>query len=406
MTAKHRTVDGVARAAPFDAALVRLEETPPSPLPRRVLYALLALIAVLAVALFAGQLDIVVVADGRLVPRTLLKIVQPAAAGVVREILVDEGMAVVAGQPLLRLDARLADADLRAHRIELAQRLLQLRRLDAELDDHRLERHPDDPDDLFTRAVAQLEANRAAYADAVAHAKAQVARIEQELSAAIEVQEKLSRTVPIAQTMAVRYDRLRQEGFVSELFALERERDRIEREQDLRAQQHTVRALRASLEQATRQHAQVVSNHRRQLHVDRSEANAQAARLREELDKQLVRREHVELTSPQAGVVKELAIRTAGTVVSAGTVLVTLVPAGDALEAEVLVRNEDAGFVREGQRARLKIGAFPFQKYGLVEAEVLRIGRMRPSRTRTARPVTIRSSPAATAPASRCPHSR
>ncbi len=283
-------------------------------------------------------------------------------------------MAVVAGQPVLRLDARLADADLRAHRIELAQRLLQLRRLDAELHDQALQRDPDDPDDLYVRAAAQLAANRAAHRDAVSHANAQVARIEQELSAAFEVQEKLSRTVPIAQTMAVRYDRLRQEGFVSELFALERERDRIEREQDLRAQRHTVRALQASLEQATRQHAQVASNHRRQLHADRAEANAQVARLREELDKQLVRREHVELTSPQAGVVKELAIRTVGTVVSAGTVLVSLVPAGDALEAEVVVRNEDAGFVRSGQRAQLKVAAFPFQKYGLIEAEVLRIG--------------------------------
>lgn len=374
MTAKHRSVDRVAGAAAFDAALLRLEETPPSPLPRRLLYALLGLIAALAVALFAGQLDVVVVADGRLVPRTLLKIVQPADAGVVREILVEEGMAVVAGQPVLRLDARIVDADLRAQRIELAQRLLQLRRLDAELEDQALQRQPDDPEDLFARAVAQLDANRAAYRDAVGNATAQVARIEQELSAAFEVQEKLSRTVPIAQTMAVRYDRLRQEGFVSELFALERERDRIEREQDLRAQRHTVRALQASLEQATRQHAQVVSNHRRQLHADRAEANAQVARLREELDKQLVRRERVDLTSPQAGVVKELAIRTVGTVVSAGTVLVTLVPAGDALEAEVIVRNEDAGFVRAGQRAQLKIAAFPFQKYGLIEAEVLRIG--------------------------------
>jgi len=385
MTAKHRVVDPLAGAVAFDPALLRLEETPPSPLPRRVLYALLALIAVLSVALFAGRLDVVVVADGRLVPRTLLKIVQPADAGVVREILVEEGMAVVAGQPVLRLDARLADADLRTHRIELAQRLLQLRRLDAELGDHALERHPDDPDDLYRRAVAQLSANRAAYGDAVAHANAQVARIEQELSAAFEVQEKMSRTVPIAQTMAVRYDRLRQEGFVSELFALERERDRIEREQDLRAQRHTVQALQASLEQATRQHAQVISNHRRQLHADRAEANAQVARLREELEKQLVRREHIELTSPQAGVVKELAIRTVGTVVSAGTVLVTLVPAGDALEAEVLVRNEDAGFVRAGQRAQLKVAAFPFQKYGLIEAEVLRIGpdATEPSTNRT-----------------------
>jgi len=81
-----------------------------------------------------------------------------------------------------------------------------------------------------------------------------------------------------------------------------------------------------------------------------------------------------QLTAPQAGVVKELAIRTIGTVVGAGTVLVTLVPAGDALEAEVIVRNEDAGFVRAGQKAQLKVAAFPFQKYGLIEAEVLRIG--------------------------------
>lgn len=374
MKTRRRTDDRAAGIAAFDPALLRLEETPPSPLPRRVLHALLALLAMLAVALFAGRLDVVVVAEGRLVPRTLLKIVQPADAGVVREILVEEGMAVVAGQPVLRLDARLADADVRAHRIELAQRLLQLRRLDAELENLAMEPHPDDPQDLFARTAAQLGANRAAFGDAVAQAGAQIARIDQELAAALEVQEKMSRTVPIAQTMAVRYDRLRQEGFVSELFALERERDRIEREQDLRAQRHTVRALKASLDQARRQHAQVVSGHRRQLHAERAEASAHAARLREELDKQLVRREQIELTSPQAGVVKELAIRTVGTVVSAGTVLLTLVPAGDALEAEVIVRNEDAGFVRAGQRAQLKVAAFPFQKYGLVEAEVLRIG--------------------------------
>lgn len=358
----------------FDPALLRLQATPPSPLPRRVLYAMLAMLVVVAGALLLGRLDVVVVAEGRLVPRTLLKIVQPPDAGVVREVLVDEGMSVVAGQPLFRLDARVAEADLRAQRMDLSQRLLHVRRLDAELEGGVLYGLPGDPGELLARAVAQLEANRAALADAVANAKGQVTRIEQELAAAIEVESKLTRTVPIAQTMAVRYDRLRREGYVSELFALERERDRIEREQDLRAQRHTVEALRASLDQANRQHAHVVSNHRRQLHAERAEASAQLARSREELDKQLVRREHVELAAPHAGVVKELSVRTPGTVVAAGTVLLTLVPAGDALEADVLVRNEDAGFVRAGQRAQLKVAAYPFQKYGLLAAEVIRIG--------------------------------
>jgi multidrug efflux pump subunit AcrA (membrane-fusion protein) len=61
-------------------------------------------IVLLAWAIFA-HLDIVAVAQGRLVPQTYVKIVQPAEAGIVREILVDEGDRVKEGQVLVRLDA-------------------------------------------------------------------------------------------------------------------------------------------------------------------------------------------------------------------------------------------------------------------------------------------------------------
>ncbi len=367
-------VDNGANCPAFDPVSLRLDQAPLSPLPRRLLHVLLLLLVTAAAALFAGRLDVVAVAEGRLVPRMLVKIVQPVDAGVVREILVDEGAAVIPGQPLVRLDARIADADLRALRSELEQRLLQLRRIDAELADRPMQRHAGDSEDAMNRALAQYHANRSAHRDALSQAAAQGARIAQELAAAKEIERKLTRTLPIAQTMAERYERLRVEGFVSELYALERERDRIEREQDLGAQRHTVQALRASLEQAERQLAQVASADRRQLHAERADAESQVARVREELDKQLVRREHVELVAPEAGVVKDLATRTPGTVVAAGTVLVTLVPAGEPLEAEVLIRNDDVGFVRAGQKVRLKVAAFPFQKYGLVDADVMRVG--------------------------------
>lgn len=372
---------GLLRSAPNDAQLksfapagIRLDDAPLSPLPGRILVALLALLAVLAAGMVAGRLDIVAIAEGKLVPRNLVKIVQPAEAGVVREVLVEEGAAVVAGQPLLRLDARIADAEVRAHRIELAQRQLQIRRIDAELAGRALTRHAGDADEAYATAVAQHRANREALRDALDHASAQLARTRQELSAAAAIEAKLVRTVPIAQTMAARYETLRAEGFVSELFALERVRDRIAGEQDLQAQRHAVAASAAGVDQANRQLSQIVSNARRQLHAERADAQVHVGRLREQLDKQLVRREHVDLVAPQAGIVKELAIRTVGGVVAAGTVLVTLVPAGEPLEAEVLIRNVDAGFVHAGQRVQLKVGAFPFQKYGLVDATVLRVG--------------------------------
>src|SRR5262249_4024689 len=95
---------GDAMAA-FSPALLRLELGPPSPLGRAVLHAVLALLgATLTWAAFA-PLDIVAVADGKLVPSGYLKIIQPSEQGVVKEVLVREGERVGPGQVLARMDA-------------------------------------------------------------------------------------------------------------------------------------------------------------------------------------------------------------------------------------------------------------------------------------------------------------
>ncbi|MEO8674226.1 MAG: HlyD family type I secretion periplasmic adaptor subunit [Casimicrobiaceae bacterium] len=357
----------------FLPAYLRVQHAPPSPLPRVVLYGLTALLSALSAWAVFGHLDIVATADGKLVPRTYLKIVQPADGGVVREILVEEGATVVAGQPLMRLDTSLSAADTRALRNELAARTLQLRRIDAELIDGAISRLPDELDDAYARVEAQFHANRQAYDDSLAQERATTERIAKELAAALEVQGKLQRTVPIYRTMAERFGMLKQEGFVSELFHLEKERDRIEKEQDLRAQDFTVESLRASLEQARQRLSQVTSNYRQQLHGERAQADAQAKKVTEDLAKQHYRNALVELSAPQAGIVKDIAAHTVGTVVSPGSILLTMVPLGDELQADVMVKNLDAGFVRRGQPARVKVVAYPFQKYGMIDGEVIRV---------------------------------
>jgi len=51
----------------------------------------------------------------------------------------------------------------------------------------------------------------------------------------------------------------------------------------------------------------------------------------------------------------------------------SLVPVDEQLVAEVLIRNEDVGFVREEQNVKIKLATFPFQKYGMIEGKVRRI---------------------------------
>jgi len=61
------------------------------------------------------------------------------------------------------------------------------------------------------------------------------------------------------------------------------------------------------------------------------------------------------------------------TVVAPGTILLTLVPHDEPLVAEVWVSNADAGFVQEQQKARIKLAAYPFQKYGLLDGVVRQV---------------------------------
>jgi len=77
--------------------------------------------------------------------------------------------------------------------------------------------------------------------------------------------------------------------------------------------------------------------------------------------------------APADGIVKDLATQTPGAVLSPGTVLMTRVPDGEALVAEVWLANQDAGFVAGGQSAKLKLASFPFQRYGMLDARVARV---------------------------------
>ena len=77
---------------------------------------------------------------------------------------------------------------------------------------------------------------------------------------------------------------------------------------------------------------------------------------------------------PQAGIVKDLATHTPGTVVAPGTILLTLVPHDEPLIAEVWISNIDAGFVQAEQRARIKLAAYPFAKFGMLDGTVRQVG--------------------------------
>ena len=354
----------------FSPAILQAQHAPPSPLPRLVLYTLLVLFAVLLVWATFGRLDIVAVAQGKLVPETFLKVVQPSDSGVIKEILVKEGDEVAAGQVLMRMDTSVSTSDRKVLDNDFQLRALQLRRIDAELKGAPLLKNPSDDAALFAQVEAQYRSHRLAYQDALDTERAALAKAQHDLNSSLEVQSKLKQTLPIFQEQEKGWDQLAKEGFAGKLMALDRKRSRIETEQELQAQTHNVESLKASIAQSTKRMAQITSNYQQQLHNERIDAESQHNKLDQDLAKHTYKHGLLELKSPQAGMVKDLATHTPGTVVAPGTVIATIVPHNEPLLAEVWVTNLDAGFVVPRQSAKLKLSAYPFQQYGMLDGVV------------------------------------
>src|SRR6185369_10608801 len=89
----------------FLPAALSLQQTPVHPAPRRLAYAIMALFICAVLWASFGKVDIVAVAPGRIVVSERTKLVQPLERSVVKRVLVQDGDVVLAGQPLVELDA-------------------------------------------------------------------------------------------------------------------------------------------------------------------------------------------------------------------------------------------------------------------------------------------------------------
>lgn len=358
----------------FSPRLLQVREDPPGPLPRLMVGLLaLLLLGLLAWAL-VGRLDIVARAEGRLVPESRVQVVQPLDRGRVANILVQEGELVEAGQPLLRMDPRFSHTELNRFSRQLQLADLQRRRIDATLNGEPFERQQDDDPSLFRQVHAEYQSERQAYNEAVARQEAELARMHRELEVSRAVRSKLAESVEVDREYEQAYAQLGEQRAVARMAILERRRERLETEAELQARIERIETLKGRIEEVERQLDAMASQRRERLVRQRNERTANILGLEADLEQQRIRNGMLELTAPRAGTVKNLAVHTKGSVVPSGTVLLSIVPAGEQLRAEVLVSNSDVGFIQPGQNVRVKLQAYPFQRFGTVDGRVEMVG--------------------------------
>ncbi|HEX8125217.1 MAG TPA: HlyD family type I secretion periplasmic adaptor subunit [Allosphingosinicella sp.] len=364
----------------FLPAALEIMEKPPSPGLRYLMLALCSLFAIALLWSYFGHVDVVAVASGKTLPVANVKVIQPMEIGAVRAIHVRNGERVKKGQLLIELDNTMAGADeAQATRGLLSARIARARNdaLLAHLQGRpaRFVAPPGTPAQVaetqnivIASAVAEYEAERSSLTQSRAERSAELAGSLAEIS-------KLRQTLPlIDQQLEARRD-LSAKGHFPKLKVLEYEQLRVEHLQNIQVQESVAARARAAIANIDAQMAKLRQTFAKTASSEMATAEDESSLRGEELRKSERRRSLQQLRSPVDGVVQQLAVHTVGGVVQPAEPLMIIVPSGSDVAVEAQILNKDIGFVREGQAVRVKLEAFPFTDFGLIEGVVETISR-------------------------------
>jgi hemolysin D len=352
----------------FLPAALELQEKPPSPTGRAIAWLILCVFVAGVAWSYLGQVDVVAVAQGRVIPNGYSKVVQAPETGPVAAIHVSEGDPVEAGDLLLELDAAKADADLAAAREERRVALVELERLE-QLQQALAALAPGEWSAIRTEDPVARETWEA-FGDRLRLLQRERTRQSAEHAGAQRQLGKLRALLPLVARMARDQKKLAEDKLAPEQQYLAAEQERLELEHDIRTQAARVDAGAALVAETVARIQLAISEFRHRLQEDLEKARHRLAVLEQAWVKAAASRAARDVRAPVTGVVQQLAVHSAGAVVTPAQNLMLIVPRDGSLEVEAMIANQDIGFVEVGQTVEVKIDTFPFTRYGTLRGTV------------------------------------
>lgn len=359
----------------FLPAHLELINTPVHPAPAWTLRAIVIFASVALTWSIFGKLDIVAVAHGKIIPSGKSKEIQSLETANVRRILVKNGDVVKRGSVLIELDdegalselgkATTAEMDARLT-IARVQAVLAARGTHAALDISGLR------DVEATRLAAAQQLADAQLLERQKKADAQQKELEKrtiEMSTTHRELESLASTSKIAQESADSYQSLLAGQFVSRQEFLDKQQAFLEQRGQLKTLESRLGEQSAAIGTQRSTIEAEAEQFRRERLDELTQAQQQLAQALQDERKARDRVSHMVLRSPVDGVVTNLNVNTVGGVVTAANTLMEIVPP-TAIEVEATLENQDIGFVRLDQPAVVKVDAFPYTRYGLIDGKV------------------------------------
>jgi len=357
----------------FLPAALEIQETPPSPLGRLITWIIMLFFVLAIIWALIGKVDIVVVAPGRIITSGHTKMIQPLDTGIIQKIYVKEGQIVKQGDVLIELKPDSTEADEQRIRNELESLNQDKKRLETSLAWIK-QKKPDInhlPPRLNMLQQQILLSQWQQLQSQISTFKHEQNRYDYEQDSIDQQVKKYEAILPILTKRSDRLRLLTEQQYLQEDQYLDIEQQRLTAYHEHKTSQQRSKELTATMAEVDAKIDQAKKAFTNQLVTELQQATQQFQALTQEKIKASVSRQAQILKSPVSGVVQQLVIHTEGGVVTPAQQLMVIVPSENTLEIEAMVANQDIGFVKEDQQVEIKIDAFPFTKYGVIDGSLI-----------------------------------
>lgn len=284
---------------------------------------------------------------GYLQPDIGLAKVHAARSGIISELYIEDGASVSAGQPLLMLTIPdyLAEGSSLVGSLRLS--LQQQQQLVSQRREQLLMQYQQQQQELSSR----LEYHQSLLA---------------ELS---QQSNLLEHRLQLQQQRFANLSQLKDQGVISTVDWQLQHENLLQLQQQAAEQNASQQSQLATMVQLQGQLQRIPTEQQQQLAL----LDAESSRL-EQQQLELQARNQLLITAPVSGRVTNL-VAEPGQNTQSTQPLLTILPENAQLQAILLVPTRAYGFVSPGQRTRLRFDAFPYQRFGLYEGQVLKTGQ-------------------------------
>ena len=310
-------------------------------------------------------IEVLSLADGKIIPQGRIKFVQHLEGGIVEEILIKEGQKVETSQPLVILSKEKASSEFEEINSRLKSINLSILRVNSEKEKLNKIIIPDRMKNLFDNDLIKFEnellKSRKKAIDS--ERKSKVSNIDKSKQNLINLKKRLK----IVKEQESISEKLLKAEATNRLRHLELLRELSDVESKIDEQKSLILFNENELEKVNNNYEEQLNQELSALKKEKEELNKRIQKYSDSLNRTV-------LKSPVTGIVKLISVNSKGAIVAPGVTVVEIVPDNEKLIVEAKLPLSEIGYISNGLDAKIRLNTPEGSRFRALEGEVVFVG--------------------------------